>query len=158
LILGIDFLTLCLLRPGEALPHYADPTHGRPGYGPNLLRRENIATTISGIPDDAEDHDLAKALRRWEKSHREAFSENSLARTITCGGGEFNYHPSGRRAYTDREMALLQTFPMDYKFCGRNTRKQIGNAVPPRFAQAVYSEVLKSLRETDEEEAKGNFT
>jgi DNA (cytosine-5)-methyltransferase 1 len=122
------------------------------------MRRENIASTIGGIPDDAEDHDPDKALRRWEKSHREAFSENSLARTITCGGGEFNYHPSGTRAYTDREMALLQTFPMDYKFCGINTRKQIGNAVPPRFARVVYGEVLKSLRKTDQAECEGKFT
>ena len=54
-------------------------------------------------------------------------------------------------------MAVLQTFPMDYQFSGKFTRKQIGNAVPPRFAKAVYSEVIRSLQETDKEEAEGKF-
>lgn len=36
-------------------------------------------------------------------------------------------------------------------------RKQIGNAVPPLFAKAIYGEIVKSLRETDTEEAMGIF-
>lgn len=89
--------------------------------------------------------------------HRQSFSSENLAKTITCGGGEFNYHPSGKRPYTDREMAALQTFPPDYKFAGVYTRKQIGNAVPPLFAKAIYGEVVRSLRETDQAELEGRF-
>ena len=122
-----------------------------PGHG--LLPRETISSTIDNIPPDADDHDVEGALARWALSHRPSFDRNSLARTITCGGGEYNYHPSGTRPYTSREMALLQTFPLDFQFTGRFMRKQIGNAVPPLFAKAIYGEIVKSLRETDTEEA-----
>ncbi|KAJ9489033.1 hypothetical protein VN97_g4246 [Penicillium thymicola] len=141
--------------PGEVLPHYAPPTHGQPGHG--LLPRATISSTIDNIPLDADDHDVEAGLARWALSHRPSFSRHSLARTITCGGGEYNYHPSGTRPYTSREMALLQTFPLDFQFTGRFMRKQIGNAVPPLFAKAIYGEIVKSLRETDTEEAMGTF-
>ncbi|KAJ5325232.1 C-5 cytosine methyltransferase [Penicillium brevicompactum] len=141
--------------PGEVLPHFADLTHGVPG--PNILPRATIASTISQIPDDAPNHNLERAYTQWRFSHRQSFPPESLAKTITCGGGEFNYHPSGERPYTEREMAVLQTFPLDYKFAGVYTRKQIGNAVPPLFAKAIYGEVVRSLRETDQAELEGRF-
>ncbi|CAG7919568.1 unnamed protein product [Penicillium olsonii] len=150
-------LMIIAAGPGEVLPHYAEPTHGVPSPGSKVLPRATIASTINGIPVDADDHDTARGLARWRLSHREAFEPESLAKTITCGGGEFNYHPSGTRPYTDREMAVLQTFPMDYQFSGKYTRKQIGNAVPPMFAKAIYSEIVRSLRETDRAEAEGKF-
>ncbi|CAP86663.1 hypothetical protein E8E15_009558 [Penicillium rubens] len=148
-------LLLIAAGPGEVLPHYAQPTHGMPGHG--LLPRETISSTIDNIPPDADDHNVEGALERWALSHRPSFDRHSLARTITCGGGEYNYHPSGTRPYTNREMALLQTFPLDFQFTGRFMRKQIGNAVPPLFAKAIYEEIVKSLRETDTEEAMGIF-
>ncbi|KAI1833311.1 hypothetical protein DTO006G1_6514 [Penicillium roqueforti] len=148
-------LLLIAAGPGEALPHYAQPTHGMPGHG--LRPRETISSTIDNIPPDAEDHNVEAALARWALSHRPSFDRHSLARTITCGGGEYNYHPSGTRPYTSREMALLQTFPLDFQFAGRFMRKQIGNAVPPLFAKAIYGEIVKSLYKTDTEEAMGMF-
>lgn len=86
------------------------------------------------------------------------FDPHTLAKTITCGGGQGNYHPSGLRQYTPREFAALQTFPSRYRF-GRTEegkefyttelREQIGNAVPPLVAKAVLGSVAKSLRESD---------
>lgn len=142
-------------RPGEFLPNFPEPTHGMPGHG--LLPRNSISVTIDNIPPDADDHDVERALQRWALSHRPAFNPHGLAKTITCGGGEYNYHPSGKRPYTSREMALLQTFPLDYQFAGKFMRKQIGNAVPPLFAKAVFGAIIQSLLETDEEESNGFF-
>lgn len=85
---------------------------------------------------------------------RVPFDANQPARTVTCSGGELNYHPSGRRGFTNREFACLQTFPMGYRFGPREIRKQIGNAVPPILARAIYREILRSLRKTDEEESR----
>ncbi|CAG8359817.1 unnamed protein product [Penicillium salamii] len=150
-------LMIIAAGPGETLPHYAEPTHGDSSAGSKVLPRATIGSTIKHIPVGAPDHNPARGLERWRLSHREAFEPESLAKTITCGGGEFNYHPSGKRPYTDREMAVLQTFPMNYQFSGVYTRKQIGNAVPPLFAKAIYSEVVRSLRETDRAEAQGKF-
>ncbi len=51
--------------------------------------------------------------------------------------------PSTVRRLTIKECAAIQTFPAGYKFSGRKTKqyKQIGNAVPCRFAEAVASAV-----------------
>lgn len=87
-----------------------------------------------------------------------AYDPNTLAKTITCGGGPGNYHPSGLRQYTPREFAALQTFPLRYKFGRTNDgkelsvtelRTQIGNAVPPLVAKAIMESVVRSLRESD---------
>lgn len=74
--------------------------------------------------------------------------------TMTTGGGENNYHPSGKRGYTNREFACLQTFDVGHRFGKHEVRKQIGNAVPPVLAKAVYREIIKSLRRTDSAEAE----
>lgn len=108
---------------------------------------------ISNIPITAADHDIQGALDRgYRNGYRASFDGNQQARTITCSGGERNYHPSGRRGFTNREFACLQTFPLEHLFGPKEVRKQIGNAVPPVLAKAIYREIIKSLRKTDEEE------
>ncbi len=51
--------------------------------------------------------------------------------------------PATIRRLTIKECAAIQTFPVGYKFSGRKTKqyKQIGNAVPCRFAEAVAKSV-----------------
>jgi DNA (cytosine-5)-methyltransferase 1 len=73
--------------------------------------------------------------------------------TITSGctnasKGRFG-HPDAPRPLTATEAALLQTFPRSYKFSGsglESVAKQIGNALPRRFAKIVGKSVLKQLR------------
>lgn len=137
--------------PGESLPRFPKATHGFPVTG--LREFETINSIISRIPPGALDHDVQAALDRGLRNGvRLPFDPNQPARTVTCGGGDFNYHPSGRRGFTNREFACLQTFPMRYRFGLREIRKQIGNAVPPILAKAIYQEILKSLRKTDQKE------
>jgi DNA (cytosine-5)-methyltransferase 1 len=51
--------------------------------------------------------------------------------------------PSSLRRLTIKECAAIQTFPVNYQFSGRKTKqyKQIGNAVPCKFAKAIASAV-----------------
>jgi DNA (cytosine-5)-methyltransferase 1 len=135
------------------LPPFPKPTHGPPGSG--LLPYRTVRMCISNIPPEAPDHDVQGTLSRGLRmGPREPFNPNSLARTVTCGGGEFNYHPSGQRRYTNRELACLQTFPLSYKFRQREVKKQIGNAVPPLLSKAIFREIIKSLQRTDEAEVR----
>jgi len=55
--------------------------------------------------------------------------------------------PSYLRRLTINEAALLQTFPLDYEFCGPSSKvySQIGNAVPCRLANVVAKSILASL-------------
>jgi len=56
-------------------------------------------------------------------------------------------HPEAHRPITHREAARLQTFPDDFVFEGSKIEiaKQIGNAVPPRLAEAVARSVRRML-------------
>ena len=55
--------------------------------------------------------------------------------------------PSFLRRMTPAEAAVLQTFPLDYKFCGSQSRiyTQIGNAVPCNLGKAVANMVIDVL-------------
>lgn len=147
----LTFLLFCglqtdLARPGERLPPLPRPTHGpRRGLQPFTT----IGQVISRIPPGTPDHDVQGAESRGIQ--RAPYDPNRQARCITTGGGDGNYHPSGLRGYTNRELACLQTFPLEYQFGAREVRKQIGNAVPPALAEALYREIIHSLWETDRE-------
>ncbi len=58
-------------------------------------------------------------------------------------------HPKAPRPLTAREAASLQSFPRSYKFKGsglESVARQIGNALPHRFAKVVGTAVYKQLR------------
>ena len=67
--------------------------------------------------------------------------------TGSGGGGTHMYHYKYPRSLTNRERATLQTFPINYKFCGNKTsvRKQIGMAVPPIGAKEIFTSLKKYL-------------
>jgi Alw26I/Eco31I/Esp3I family type II restriction m6 adenine DNA methyltransferase len=58
-----------------------------------------------------------------------------------------NLHPTKNRMITIREAAILQSFPMDFKF--NNTKfiaiKQIGNAVPPLLARFLANHIKNDI-------------
>lgn len=56
-------------------------------------------------------------------------------------------HPEQPRTFTPYEAALLQSFPDDYSFYGgRNAQfRQIGNAVPPKMAEAIGNAILQTI-------------
>lgn len=78
---------------------------------------------------------------------------DDVAPTITSGSfnpskGRF-LHPEQDRTITQREAALLQTFPPHYQFSLRRGKTYvatlIGNALPPRFVECHALEVRKYL-------------
>lgn len=68
-------------------------------------------------------------------------------------GNQF-IHPDGTqgRTFTVREAARIQSFPDDFIFEGSRTDqfKQIGNAVPPLFAEAIAKGIKKAFDQTEE--------
>ena len=56
-------------------------------------------------------------------------------------------HPWQDRGLSVREAARLQSFPDYFKFLGNlgNQQQQVGNAVPPLLAKAVFENIVKSF-------------
>lgn len=65
-------------------------------------------------------------------------------RILTLPDGQRYRLDITHRMLTMRELADATGFPHDYQFCGSDTdaKKQIGNAVPPALAEALYRAVL----------------
>ena len=63
-------------------------------------------------------------------------------------------HPDGEQArtFTVREAARIQSFPDDFEFAGSRGEKykQIGNAVPCLFAEALAKSIKKALKNIDD--------
>lgn len=72
-------------------------------------------------------------------------SPTILARGNGGGGVVAIPHYNGQRRLTIRESAAIQTFPDDFEFFGSKGAcyRQIGNAVPVRFAKALGEQLKK---------------
>ncbi len=113
--------------------------------------------TMKDLPKELQHESFAKrAMRRvcdgtpTEKRggapsglKRLVYSEPCLTITGSCTG-EF-VHPTQNRMLTIRECARIQTFPDDFSFFGTDTQQeqQIGNAIPPLFANVMADQIYK---------------
>lgn len=69
------------------------------------------------------------------------------SRTVTTKDDNLYYlHKNKYYRFSPEELALIQSFPANFKFFGSNTAKyrMIGNAVPPLLAQAIAKEISSS--------------
>lgn len=131
---------------------YPDPTHQE--YSKidlfnldNLPKWISVGEALKDIPEPEENHTLKNHVYSKYRlkfngyiGHRET-DPNRPSPTITArgdhrGGAVINHHPKNHRRLSVREVAIIQSFPLDYEFVGSTTScyRQIGNAVPPILA------------------------
>lgn len=74
-------------------------------------------------------------------------SPTITAGCLTYSKGRYG-HPTQDRAISAREAARLQTFPDSFIFSGKldSVSKQIGNAVPPKLAEASGKYILEIVK------------
>ena len=104
---------------------------------------------------------LRREMPQYEHEHARVFDNSYVvqwwdlpSKTILAhiykDGFQF-IHPdeTQRRTFTVREAARIQSFPDDFVFMGARGEKykQIGNAVPPLFAEALAKSIRKNLDE-----------
>jgi DNA (cytosine-5)-methyltransferase 1 len=131
--------------PGEILPKIPPPTHSEGGVD-GLKPFVTVNETIADIPQNAPNHDVDGALRRdfppWD-------GKRILRRAICSDGGQGNYHPSGKRDFTLRELASLQSFPVEHVFKGPYVKLQIAKAVPPCAGMVIIGSIKEELDAAD---------
>ncbi|CAD0084876.1 unnamed protein product [Aureobasidium vineae] len=139
--------------PGHPLPEFPMPTHAPspespvPGLRPSVT----IAEALRPIRRNTPNHNPG-ALPSKDLA---PYSPDQLVRgCITTSGGQNNWHPSGKRHFTEREYACFQTFPLDHVFVGTRSSvvQQIGNAVPPAFSQKLFESIHKTFEEVDKQD------
>ncbi|KAL2183400.1 S-adenosyl-L-methionine-dependent methyltransferase [Thermothelomyces heterothallicus CBS 203.75] len=132
--------------PGEPLPPFPPYTHNERGTG-GLKRWVTPASALAAVSSSPalRRHPLHRPDRRKRFARpRERWDPATLARTITCSGGQ-NHHWSGERDFTPLEYAVLQGFPVWHRFRGKRLKKQIGNAFPPSVVRVLYEHLVDWL-------------
>lgn len=110
----------------------------------------SVGEALEDIPEPKEKHNLdnheaSKYKLRFNGyiGHRRINPDLPFP-TITSrgddkGGVVVHHHPSNLRRISAREAAIIQSFPLDFKFVGAKTSvyRQVSNAVPPKLAKAI---------------------
>lgn len=75
-------------------------------------------------------------------------SRDVIAPTMMFGNTSLPIHPIEDRNISVREAAAVQSFPMDFVFCGgiSSQYKQVGNAVPPLLSKALAKQFMSKAR------------
>ena len=128
---------------------YPLPTHNEKGTN-GLKMWVSVENALANLPDPDTPNQLANHTYSKYKlqfngyiGHRQ-LDPNKPAPTVTArgdnkGGVVILPHPNAKRRMTCRELATIQSFPLDYVFFGNNSSiyRQIGNAVPPLLGKAI---------------------
>ena len=101
-------------------------------------------------------------VKGFKSSYRRMHSDRPAATVTTASGhigSDYTIHPTQNRLLSPLECALLQTFPMDFKWGDAlkklghtNVREMIGEAVPPAFTK-LHGEVLYGILKREWERA-----
>jgi DNA (cytosine-5)-methyltransferase 1 len=159
-----EYLAQFKLKPigaGETDPD--DPLHTSRRLSDLNLKRIQATPHNGGSRDSWPPELLLDCHKKKNVSFGDVYGRmdfNKYSPTITCGcisytKGRFG-HPVEDRAISLREAALIQTFPLDYKFTGLLNGKeyegakdkiamQIGNAVPVKMAYIFIKEIAKHI-------------
>ena len=134
---------------------FPSPTHARDGRG-GLPPWRTIRDEIDRFPDPDKPNNLPnhvysayKLAYRNFTGHRPTDPDKPCPTILARGNGGGGVcaipHYNGKRRLTIRESAAIQTFPDNFEFVGamNSCYRQIGNAVPVRFAECLGRELSR---------------
>ncbi len=146
------------LESGEQDPH--DRLHGAPLLSPMNLKRIRATPVDGGTrhswPDALvlECHKKKSGERYYSIYGRMWWDKPAPTMTTLCtgiGNGRFG-HPEQDRSITLREAAMFQSFPRSYEFWPPRQKlnrsaisRMIGNAVPPKLAEALGRAIMEHV-------------
>lgn len=145
----------------EMIFRFPAPTHEKEGR--NLPKWVSIKEAIDHFPDPDKSNDVLNHVYSTYKveyrnftGHRQTDPDKPSPTILARGNGKGGVcaipHYNGKRRLSIRESASIQTFPENFRFIGsmNSCYRQIGNAVPVKFAKLLGEE----LKRIEEEELK----
>jgi len=131
--------------------------HRKTAHSPTTLEK------IKMVPIGGKLSDITKTFG----STYRRLAPNKPSPTVTRSGYRDFIHPYKDRMLTVRELACLQTFPLDWEFTGTRLDSysskrevsmtqfgQVGNAVPPLLAKAIAEAINQQFFTKDSEDDK----
>lgn len=137
---------------------FPEPSHADPLTNPGPPARPwvSVGEALRDLPPPGERCDIPNhTYSKYKLNYNGYLGHRPLdptrpAPTVTGRGDEKGGvvvlpHPSNKRRMSARELALVQSFPVDFAFVGSQTSayRQIANAVPPLMARAI-AECIKN--------------
>lgn len=132
---------------------FPSPTHSKDGNPQPWI---SIQKAIGHFPDPDKDNNVLnhiysayKVTYRNFTGHRETNPSKPSPTILARGNGKGGVcaipHYNGKRRLTIRESASIQTFPESFHFIGTMSScyRQIGNAVPVKFAKLLGDELIR---------------
>ncbi|MCJ7635351.1 DNA cytosine methyltransferase [Candidatus Bathyarchaeota archaeon] len=126
--------------------------------GSNVKKIVSVGEALAGIPEPESNHRLKNHVYTKFKLKFNGYicnrkidpkkpSPTITARGDNRGGAMIMPHPKSHRRMSCRELAAIQSFPLDFEFVGSMTSvyRQIANAVPPLMSKAVAEVIKRSL-------------
>lgn len=141
----------------EIIFRFPKETHSKNN---DLFPWVTIKETIDHFPDpDSENNVLNHIYSAYKveyrnfTGHRQTDPDKPSPTILARGNGKGGVcaipHYNGQRRLTVRESASIQTFPENFEFIGRmnSCYRQIGNAVPVKFAKLLGDELIRIEKE-----------
>lgn len=129
--------------------------HQKTAHSPSTLEK------IKMVPSGGK---LSDILQTFGSTYRR-LDPDKPSPTVTRSGYRDFIHPYEDRMLTVRELACLQSFPIDWEFTGTRLDSysskrevlmtqfgQVGNAVPPILANALANSIMNQFFDNDSNE------
>ena len=135
---------LPILKSGEKsdIPNHVAMNHS-----------EQMLEKMSYVSDGGNRNEIPVLIRPKSGDVRKYIRYKSSEPAV-CVTGDMRkiFHYSQNRALTVRELATLQTFPLDFVFKGStiSQQQQVGNSVPPVLAKEIVFGIKKMMREDEQ--------
>ena len=143
----------------EIIFRFPEPTNSKDGKG-GLPKWISVKEAIGRFPDpDTENNVLNHVYSSYKLAfrnftgHRQTDPDKPSPTILARGNGKGGVcaipHYNGTRRMSVRESASIQTFPDNFEFCGAMNAcyRQIGNAVPVKFAKLLGDELIRIEKE-----------
>ncbi len=118
-----------------------------------MKHSEQMLEKMSYVSDGGNRYEIPENLRPKSGDVRKYIRYKSTEPAV-CVTGDMRkiFHYSQNRALTVRELASIQTFPIDFVFKGStiSQQQQVGNSVPPTLAMEIALTIKKMMKDDKE--------